>query len=424
MTRESNINDKYKECVERFHKQMDAHLNTYPFMMTVLLANLKISTRKRDKYVEKNNIEVIKKDDNSQIFRVTMPHHQKFQKMQNEVEYSLLAIENLSRNTIVAMVSTYDAFLGNLIRLMFRAKPEMLKSTGMSIEVSELFSYADIKEIENCIIERQVESVMKESHANQLKWLEKTLGLKTLKQYNHFRTFIEITERRNLFVHTAGVVSQTYLKKCKDEGIEIEASLGGELDVDPDYINTCHNVLMETGIKLSQVMWRKLNVCIETSDESLQDVTFDCLNEGQYALAQELLKFATTDVKKYSSVDYEWVFRVNHALSYYLADKKEKSNQIVRERCWSALDVKYRLAEAVLLENFEEAKKLMHMIGKNQVFQINYQEWPLFRKFRKTNEFMNTYEEIYGEPFVYEEMKELESSESFEITKEVRDNVK
>ena len=30
MTREDNINDKYKECVESFHKQMDAHLNTYP----------------------------------------------------------------------------------------------------------------------------------------------------------------------------------------------------------------------------------------------------------------------------------------------------------------------------------------------------------------------------------------------------------
>ena len=139
MTREDNINDKYKECVECFHKQMDAHLNTYPLMMTVLLANLKMSTRKRDKYVEKNNIEVIKKDDNSQIFRITMPHHQKFQKMQNEVEYSLLAIENLSRNTIVSMVSTYDAFLGNLIRLMFRAKPEMLKSTGMSVEVLSCF---------------------------------------------------------------------------------------------------------------------------------------------------------------------------------------------------------------------------------------------------------------------------------------------
>ena len=36
---------------------------------------------------------------------------------------------------------------------------------------------------------------------------------------------------------------------------------------------------------------------------------------------------------------------------------------------------------------------------------------------------MNTYEEIYGKPFVYEEMKEVESSESFEITKEIRDSV-
>ena len=417
------INADFKECVEGFHKQMDAHLNTYPLMISVLLANLKMSIKKRDKYVDKNKIEVVEKEDNSQVFRVEMPHHQNFQILQNQVAYSLLAIENLFRNTIVAMVGTYDAFVGNIIRLMFRAKPEMLRATGMSMEVAELFSYNDIKEVEACVIEKLVENVLRDSHAEQLSWLEKILAIKTLKEYDHFKDFIEITERRNLFVHTDGIISRSYLKKCRNVGIIVDAALGEKIEAKPEYIIRCHNVIMETGVKLSQVIWRKLNISIETCDESLQDVTFDCLNAGHYDLAQVLLKFATNDVKKYSNVDFEWVFRVNHALSYYLADEKEKSDKIVRERCWSALDVKYRLAEAVLLEDFEEAKELMHIIGKNQLFQINYQDWPLFRKFRKTTEFMNTYEEIYGEAFVYEEMKELESSESFEITREIRDNL-
>lgn len=419
---EKMINDQFKECVENFHKQMDAHLNTYPLIISVLLTKWKESSKKRDKYVEKHNIEVIEKD-KSQMFYVTMENHHDFQQLQKNVEYSMLAIENISKNTIVAMVGTYDAFLGNLIRLMFRAKPEILKATGMSIEVSELFSYADIKDVENCVIERQVESVLRDSHADQLKWLEHILGIKTLKQYTHYKDFIEITERRNLFVHAAGVVSRTYLKKCKDEGVDTSVPLGTELEAQPTYIKKCHDVLMETGIKLSQVLWRKLNVSIETSDESLQDVTFDCLNEGQYHLAQELLHFATNNVKQYSSVDYEWVFRVNHALSYYLADEREKSDKIVHEKSWSALDVKYRLAEAVLLEDFETAKKLMHMIGQDKVFQFNYQQWPLFRNFRKTEQFMSAYEDIYGKPFVYKELKETTSNESLDGAKEIIDIV-
>lgn len=214
---EKMINDQFKECVENFHKQMDAHLNTYPLIISVLLTKWKESSKKRDKYVEKHNIEVIEKD-KSQMFYVTMENHHDFQQLQKNVEYSMLAIENISKNTIVAMVGTYDAFLGNLIRLMFRAKPEILKATGMSIEVSELFSYADIKDVENCVIERQVESVLRDSHADQLKWLEHILGIKTLKQYTHYKDFIEITERRNLFVHAAGVVSRTYLKNVKMRG--------------------------------------------------------------------------------------------------------------------------------------------------------------------------------------------------------------
>ena len=76
------INADFKECVEGFHKQMDAHLNTYPLMISVLLANLKMSIKKRDKYVDKNKIEVVEKEDNSQVFRVEMPHHQNFQILQ------------------------------------------------------------------------------------------------------------------------------------------------------------------------------------------------------------------------------------------------------------------------------------------------------------------------------------------------------
>ena len=286
---------------------------------------------------------------------------------------------------------------------MFRAKPEMLRATGMSMEVAELFSYNDIKEVEACVIEKLVENVLRDSHAEQLSWLEKILAIKTLKEYDHFKDFIEITERRNLFVHTDGIISRSYLKKCRNVGIIVDAALGEKIEAKPEYIIRCHNVIMETGVKLSQVIWRKLNISIETCDESLQDVTFDCLNAGHYDLAQVLLKFATNDVKKYSNVDFEWVFRVNHALSYYLAGKKEQSNAIIREKNWSALDVRYRIAEAVILEKFSDAQKLMHKIGKDEEFQINYQQWPLFRIFRKSQEFNSSYEEIFGKPFVYEE---------------------
>lgn len=83
-----SINEKFKECVKEFHKQMNAHLNTYPLIMSVLVAKFKYSCKIRDEYVEKNDIQVFNKD-NSQMFEIPIKHHQAFQELQNDVEYSM-----------------------------------------------------------------------------------------------------------------------------------------------------------------------------------------------------------------------------------------------------------------------------------------------------------------------------------------------
>ena len=47
-----------------------------------------------------------------------------------------------------------------------------------------------------------------------------------------FKDFIEISERRNLFVHTGGIVSEQYIEVCKKYGCIIENKVGDNLDVD------------------------------------------------------------------------------------------------------------------------------------------------------------------------------------------------
>jgi hypothetical protein len=55
-----------------------------------------------------------------------------------------------------------------------------------------------------------------------------------------------------------------------------------------------------------------------------------------------------------------------------------------------------------------------------------YREWPLFRQFRKTDEFKNVYKEIFGEDLVYIETKPkgLEDilSEINQIKKEAKES--
>jgi hypothetical protein len=57
---------------------------------------------------------------------------------------------------------------------------------------------------------------------------------------------------------------------------------------------------------------------------------------------------------------------------------------------------------AVLLDNFEDAVKIMRTIGSSGTpDRDNYREWPLFKEFRKTPLFLQTFEEIFVDKFIY-----------------------
>ena len=61
----------------------------------------------------------------------------------------------------------------------------------------------------------------------------------------------------------------------------------------------------------------------------------------------------------------------------------------------------FRLAVAVLKDDFEGAGQILRKIGKSGEIlnQWGYYNWPLFNKFRDREEFYKIYEEIYGEPY-------------------------
>ncbi len=65
---------------------------------------------------------------------------------------------------------------------------------------------------------------------------------------------------------------------------------------------------------------------------------------------------------------------------------------------WSGSGDDFKLAEAVLREQFDLAKEIMTRIGPKNPFLTEgaYNEWPLFREFRDTEQFCVGYEEVFG----------------------------
>ena len=214
-------------------------------------------------------------------------------------------------------------------------------------------------------------------------------------------TFVEITERRNLFVHRSGIVSSHYLKVCKENGINISnLKVNDQLDISLDYFNETHKCLFELATKLTHTIWRKLlKNDLKAADRNLIAISYELLCNRQFNLADILLEFACSQ-KKVSEQKVANIFTVNKALSFYLQGNKEKCQTVLNSQDWSASSSEFKLAKLVLNENFEEACQLMKKIGADgDVLKSQYMTWPLFTFIRNEEIFKKTYLDIFGEEY-------------------------
>ena len=401
--------------ITKFIQHLEAQTEIVPFVMELVAAKLIQESKDVDKYIKENNLEEENNDDkkeknNSIKLLIPSDKFKEFIDLDKKVETTLLAYNLLPINFIVSFVSQYDAFLGNLIKTIFYHKPELLNNSDKNLSFSEIISYDSIEDIKDYIIEKEVESVIRENHLKQFKWLESKLKIPLRKDLPSFKHFIEITERRNLFVHNNGVVSRQYIENCtKNEVPNIDkVKVGDKLSVNPGYFVKCYSILFEIGVKLGQVIWRKLLPDeLEEADNHLNNICFDLLIKGHYHLASNLLSFATETLKKHYDQEIINIFIINKSLSYYLSGKKEKAKSVLSKQDWSATNDKFKLAIAVLNEDFNEAIDLMKSIGSSNkhINKDAYREWPLFKEFRKRDDFKKAYKEIFNEEFIYIEKK-------------------
>ena len=142
---------------------------------------------------------------------------------------------------------------------------------------------------------------MRKSHVEHFDILEKKFATDLRKGLTSWSRFVEITERRNLFVHCDGVVSSQYIKVCSENGVDVtNIQVGDKLDVDPEYVREAFHVITEIAVKLTHVLWRKvLPAEREKADTAIINLSFEMLQEEEYELAANILDLFVNTVKKF-----------------------------------------------------------------------------------------------------------------------------
>jgi hypothetical protein len=303
---------------------------------------------------------------------------------------------------LTSLVSHYDAFLGSLIRALFFLRSELLNSSDRSLSFRELTSFTSIEAARQFIVEKEVETLLRNSHSEQFKWMENKFGVTLTKNLPSWPVFIEVMERRNLFVHCNGIVSTQYLAVCSEHGVDCSGiTVGHELHVEQLYFRKAYATILEIGVKLAHVLWRSMKPeAMELADNSLNNVCLDLIRDEKYDVAQNLLDFAS-GYKKFGSETIRKIVILNRAQAYKWSGQKEKAKQILAAEDWKAANEKFRLANAVLSDDWDAAAKIMRSLGAgNSPRKGDYREWPIFKVFRTTKQFAAAYKDVFSEAFV------------------------
>lgn len=413
------------ESISPFSKELKNILSSIeslksslPLLLLTIDEEIKNKSQEKIDYIKRNAIEETKDGQLEKIYHLPIEHYYELNKFNNQL-FNLRKAKTLLPNSfLVSMISQYDAFIGGLIRIIFVTQPELLNSSEKKFQFSQIMQFNNFDEAREYIIEKEIDSILRNSHVDQIKWLENKLILTLTKDLQIWQSFVEITERRNLLVHTDGRVSDQYLSNCKAQNVifPIHPIIGECLQVDEEYFKSACDCFYEFCVKLLNVIWRKLIPDeISKSDLEINQICLELLSIEEYELALNLLEFGTTTLKKHPVEQYYLFMMINKAQAYKWTNNEDKNRSIINSIDWTAKSDQFLLAKMVLLEEYESAGKMMVTFGKDgPLSPAEYKSWPLFKEFRNTEIFKTNYEKIFKE--------KLQLKQSAVFSTEIDDN--
>jgi len=311
------------------------------------------------------------------------------------------------QNALVMLVSRYDEFLADVLEIIFRANPDRLKSVDKTLTYEEILQLGSIEEALTKFVSKEVDKILREAHADHIRYIDKQLKLNIEQQIIYWPDLIELTERRNLFVHTGGRVSQQYIRACKSNNIKLEPKIEENkiLSVNEEYFKNAYKCLFEIGIKVSQSVYRKLfpNELAEAEHSLNLTIGIRLLEREQWELANIVFDYALSIPVKLLFSDYDHkVYTINKCIALKWSGAEDKMNELLDSIDWGAYHPKFLLAVRVLKDEYDEAENIMTKMGDQYILEGEYKGWPLFRDFRRSEQFRRAFKSIFKKDYQVE----------------------
>lgn len=296
---------------------------------------------------------------------------------------------NLLRvGALTTLLSIFENLFSELIRFFYYKYPNALPSDARVLTLTELKAMGSIEEAEIFITSKEVESILRGSFEDQIAFFEKKIKIDISSLSNMMDSLTEIFQRRNLLVHNGGIVNNIYLNKViKDLSDKYNAKLGLPLKVTESYLLESIDIILLTGLLISQLCWRKWQKEEkEKADDIVLDILYDALIDENYELNISISKFFSCI--EFSSDYICKVASINVAIALKQLNRINEMENLLAALDWSSASLKFEIAlKALRNQTVELVDLIPKAISIKELSSSVLLDWPLFKEFRLTTEY-------------------------------------
>lgn len=394
----------FKQVIRDFEGSIETFKTTVPFIMRSLPIMRQISDdRNIRQFVSKTGKKLETTSSEFELYQLRTEHMGAISRKIDGARAISAGVNRIPELFLMGLIGTYDQFLSQLIKCIFEARPELLSSSEKNISFKDLIEIGSIDAARDRIIEKEIESVIRESHSKQIEWLERKLDMPLRKELRIWPEFIEICERRNLISHTNGVVSSQYMTVCREHGVALDnVILGRKLMIGSKYYKRAVSVILEFGVKLTQVVWRKLKPYeLDEAATGLNNSAYNLICKRMYEEANALLRFGLYEMKKHGTELTRKMMVINLANAEKLSGNKDKAEVILQKEDWSAVTDSFIISIAAIRDDVDAVVNLMKSVVNSGHLEISdFRDWPVFETVRADPKFIETFEREFSQKLV------------------------
>lgn len=306
--------------------------------------------------------------------------------------------ELLLKTSVMSLCTTFETFASSMMTEFFLDIDNSNYFDKKTLSFKDLKFIGSIEDARKYLIDEELDNIFRKGFNEWFDIIDNKFNI--TKEFTKERKIIEeINElylRRNLFVHTDGVVGDIYLKKC-DSQLVGDLQKGDNISASPDYI-------LEKIKKLERIAWLMYYKYSQAKYHNKVDQLFTKLNgtivsnlRRENDVIPELLQCMINNKKNDDEAII--VAKINYFLYYKINGRLDEVSEELAKFNTNHYSNRYVMAKQIILgENcVEEVQSFIDAIDDDEFF--NSLEWPLFSIIKKEPEykfiFMNRMEYIF-----------------------------